>query len=208
MNPTPKPGACPKIPLLRNLLLFMLAALVVWSLYLADEIYTFGQKDETADADVAIVLGAGIRRNGEPSPVFRERINHAVELYEQGIVGAIIFTGGVGPGNQLAGSEVARQYALENGVPPTYIFIETKSQDTLENLAEAQRMMESKSFQTALIVSDPLHMYRAMKMADDLGINAKSSPTTTSRYVSSRAIFNFLAREIFLVTGYFLFSAG
>ena len=57
-------------------------------------------------------------------------------------------------------------------------------------------------FKDALIVSDPLHMKRAMRMAADYGITAYSSPTPTTRFVSLRSKLPFLAREVFFYIGY------
>ena len=54
----------------------------------------------------------------------------------------------------------------------------------------------------AIIVSDPLHMKRAMLLEEEAGINAYSSPTPTSRYVSLRTKIPFLARETFYYIGY------
>ena len=206
MNTTPLPVP-PKKSRFWKIFLVLMILLLSWSVYVAYSIFEYAQIDETTPADVVIVLGAGVR-NGQPSGIFRERIDHAIDLYERGIVNSIIFTGGVGPGNQLAGSEVARQYAVEHGVPRASIFIETNSTDTRENLYEALRVMESRNFRTALIVSDPLHMYRAMSIAGDLQMTAYPSPTPTSRIDSTRAIVNFMTREIISVTVYFLFPAS
>jgi len=191
----------------RKFLLVLVALSLIWFLYVAGSIYAYAQVDGTAPADVAIVLGAGVR-NEQPSGIFRARINHAIDLFERGVVDAIIFTGGVGPGNQLAGSEAARQYAIEHGIPSSAIYVETVSRDTHENLVEAKSLMEAQGFKTAVIVSDPLHMYRAMAIARDLDMNANPSPTPSSRIDSLRAILNFMAREIVSVTVYFIFPAS
>lgn len=62
--------------------------------------------------------------------------------------------------------------------------------------------MDDNSFTTAIIVSDPLHMKRAMLMAKDYGIDAYSSPTPTSMYRSIKTKLPFLAREEFFYIGY------
>lgn len=207
MNSTPLSDAPKKRSGFRKIFLILIALILTWFVYVAGSIISYSQIDETTPADVVIVLGAGIR-NDRPSGVFRERINHAIDLYERGLVQAIILTGGVGPGQDVAGSEVARQYAIEHGVPPEHIFIETNSTDTRENLSEAKSLMEEQRYRTALIVSDPLHMFRAMSIAGDLQIEASPSPTPTTRIDSTRAILRFLAREIVSVTVYFLFPAS
>lgn len=183
--------------LVRPLISLILVVITGAFCYSAFVIYSFAQVDETQSADVAIVLGAGTYRT-RPSPVFAERINHAIELYQSGYVKAIIFTGGYGSGDLMPDSEIAREYAIQRGVPETAIFTEGISTTTEENLVEAQRMMHNLGFATALVVSDPLHMYRSMELADELGIEASSSPTTTSRYRTLRSQLFFLAREAYL----------
>lgn len=178
--------------------------LIIVLTYLAittTSIVAFSNKDETRSADAAIVLGASVYDNS-PSPVFCERINHAVELYDNGYVNTIIMTGGVGEGNIRSEADIAREYAEQQGVPEEAILIEETSTITSENLENAKRLMEQNDMDTALIVSDPLHMKRAMMYAHDLGSDAYSSPTPTSLYRSWRTRIPFLMREEFYYIGY------
>ena len=93
-------------------------------------IQTYSTLSAPVKADAAVVLGAAVWR-GQPSPVFRERINHAIELYQDGQAEYIIFTGGQGRGDDQAESEVARQYAIGQGIPENAIYIETISYNNL-----------------------------------------------------------------------------
>lgn len=167
----------------------------------AVQIYSYSHQTHSSSADVAIVLGAAVWQ-GKPSPVFQERINHAITLYQTQQIQTLILTGGIGAGDRLAESEVARDYAVHQGVPITQIAIETRSRMTQENLREAQQIMQQQGWQTALIVSDPLHMKRAMTMATDLDLQAYPSPTPTSRYRSWPAQARFLKREVFFLRLY------
>lgn len=197
----------PRSALLPKILLAILLPLFAWGTIVAWQVYSFAQTDETGPADVAVVLGAGTRPD-RPSPVFRERIDHAIDLYQRGLVQAIILTGGVGAGRLVADSEVARDYAIEQGMPAEAILIETNSETTLENLQEAQLIIQQQGFASALVVSDPLHLYRALAMARDLGLDARPSPTPTSRINSWWANLFFLAREVPLVMQYTLLGGG
>ena len=179
------------------LLIIVLAYLAIT----AASIVSFSNKDETRQADAAIVLGASVYDNS-PSPVFCERINHAVELYDDGYVNTIIMTGGVGEGNIRSEADIAREYAEQQGIPAEAILIEETSTITAENLENARRIMEQTEIDTVLIVSDPLHMKRAMLYAKDLGMDAYSSPTPTSLYRSWRTRIPFLMREEFYYVGY------
>jgi uncharacterized SAM-binding protein YcdF (DUF218 family) len=132
-------------------------------------------------SDVAIVLGAGTNE-GILSPIFKERINHSLLLYKKGLVDKIIFTGGFGKEQKESDSQIAKNYAIKNGVPNCNLIIEEKSQFTIENISESKLIMDSTELKTALIISDPFHMKRAIKLAQNSGIDCKPSPTQTSMY--------------------------
>lgn len=174
---------------------------VVTALSIAVNIWNYGKTDEKAPSDVAIVLGAAVW-DGEVSPVYRERINHAISLYEDGFVDYIILTGGFGEGSYKSDSQVAKEYALSQGIPEERLLIEEKSTITEENLEFSKEVMEENDLETAIIVSDPLHMKRSMLIAKDYNITALSSPTTTSMYKSLKTKIPFLLREEFFYIGY------
>ena len=174
---------------------------VVIALSIAINIWNYGKIDEKAPSDVAIVLGASVWEDGV-SPVYRERINHAITLYEDGFVDYIILTGGFGEGSYKSDSQVAKEYALSQGVPEERILTEEKSTITEENLEFSKEIMVENNLETAIIVSDPLHMKRSLLMAEDYNINAISSPTTTSMYKSLKTKIPFLLREEFFYVGY------
>ena len=170
-------------------------------LFTAFRIISYGKEDHKTRCDVAIVLGAGTY-NGEVSPVYRERIHHGIWLFDNGYVDYIILTGGFGEGSSISDAEAAKQYTLSKGIPEHAIFIEEKSTITEESLQYAKEIMEDQSLSTAIIVSDPLHMKRAMLMAGDYGICAYSSPTPTTMYKGFKTRFSFLLREEFFYIGY------
>lgn len=183
------------------LVVILLCISLLWVVFNAVEIWNYSKIDETAESDVAIVLGAATY-DGEVSPVFRERINHAVELYKNGTVKVIIMTGGIGEGNSISDALAGKNYAVSKGVKEEHILIEEKSTITQENLIYSKEIMDNNGYETALLVSDPLHMKRAMLLAENSGIDCNSSPTTTSRYISVKSKIKFLCREVFYYTGY------
>jgi uncharacterized SAM-binding protein YcdF (DUF218 family) len=111
-------------------------------------------------------------------------------------------TRGVGAGEHHAEAEVARRYAIAAGVPDRRIAVETRSTVTYENLREARALLASGAAPRVLIVSDPLHLRRAVTMARDLGLDAHPAPTPTSRYRSWRTRAGFLSREVFYYSLY------
>ena len=179
----------------------LLLLLLLWVAGVAWYINDFAGRDETRKADAAVVLGAAAW-DRKPSPVLEERLNHALDLYKTGQVRKLIFTGGFGDKAAMAESEVARDYAVAHGIPRKDILIETASHSTRGNVSEAARLMQEKKLQSCLLVSDPMHMRRAVRMFRDAGMPCFSSPTKTSAYVSWSAKAGFLAREVVFFTGY------
>jgi len=147
-------------------------------------------------ADVAIVLGAGTA-NGKLSHVFVERIHHGITLLEQGTVPTIIMTGGFGEGQEISDSQAAKDYAVSKGALESDILIEEESTITFENLQQAQLLMEEHSMESALIVSDPFHMKRAMAICGVLDMNAQPSPTPTTMYRTWKKKLKLLMYESF-----------
>ena len=184
-------------------LLISCAVLLLPVILAAIDIYTFPREKSPENADAAIVLGAAIWTD-KPSPVLRERLNHAVNLYKNGQVKKIILTGGFGEKEKFAESEIGEKYLSENGVPPNDIFKETESVSTYRNLKYSVPIVEENNFKTVLIVSDPLHLRRSVKMAHDLGLNAYPAPTPTTRYESFSAQMNFLFREVYFYLKYLI----
>lgn len=129
-------------------------------------------------------------------------INHGIWLYKNNYVKKLIFTGGIGEKSKYSDAFIAKQYAIKCGIPAKDIFIEEKSTITQENLKNAKLIMDKNLYQTAIIVSDPLHMKRSMLMAKDYELKAFSSPTPTTRYISINKKLTFLIREEFFYIGY------
>jgi uncharacterized SAM-binding protein YcdF (DUF218 family) len=184
-----------------NVLKVTLAIVLVVLAITAQRIYTYGSSSSDVNVDAAVVLGAAVWSN-QVSPVFRERINHALDLYRRGKVRKIIFTGGQGNRNELTESAAARDYAIHNGIPASDILIEQSSHTTYENVVHAKRVADKYGLRKVLIVSDPMHMKRAVTMALDIGLDAYPSPTPTTRYTGWRSQFAELSRETFYYLGY------
>jgi len=188
---------------LGRIVLIIIAAVLLTLIITAVKIYSYGSVAVDSQADAAVVLGAAVWSQNV-SPVFRERINHAVNLYHQGKVRKLIFTGGQGNSNEPTEAAAARTYAQANGIPVQDILVEQKSHTTYENIVYAKRLADANHLNTVLLVSDPMHMKRAMTMARDVGLNAYPSPTPTTRYVGWRSQLSELVRETFYYIGYLI----
>ena len=177
------------------------------ALFSIGQVYYYSRLEHTQTADAAIVLGAAAW-DKRPSPVFQERINHAITLYQGGRVDKLVFTGGTPKKGFMTEAEVGRRYAIKQGVPARDILFENTSRDTYQNLANIKPLLREHEIGSIVIVTDPYHTARAAAMAKDLGLNAETSGTPTSRYSESRQRKKFLLQESYALFGYYAVKWG
>jgi uncharacterized SAM-binding protein YcdF (DUF218 family) len=147
--------------------------------YMALQIGAQGARDERRTADAIVVLGAA-QFNGRPSDVFRARLQHAVELWQEGRARYFIVTGGKLPDDSTTEAAVARKWAIDHGVPEAAILDEDSGRTTLESLEQVGVIFRRHDLHVGVFVSDETHMLRVLRMASDQGIEAWGSPTRTS----------------------------
>jgi uncharacterized SAM-binding protein YcdF (DUF218 family) len=186
---------------MKKVIFIVIASFLIFIGYSAYSIWSFSFKNELVKSDAAIVLGAAVWSN-KPSPVLRERINHSIWLYNNGLVDKIIFTGGKGEEGTLSESEVAKEYAIKKKVKPEDILIETKSKITEENLKYAKEIATDNNLKSFTVVSDPLHMKRAIFIAKVFNMEVYSSPTPSSVYHTLQTKLPFFFRELFYFLGF------
>jgi uncharacterized SAM-binding protein YcdF (DUF218 family) len=162
-----------------RLVLAGLFAVVALGGYAAYRIWDQGNRDEQRGADAIVVLGAA-QYDGRPSPLFAARLDHAIELYQGGLAGHLIVTGGKQAGDRTTEAASGRAYAIGKGVPESAILEEDHSRTTLQSIRGVAALMRDQGLHTAVFVSDPSHMLRVLRMASDEGIEAYGSPTRTS----------------------------
>ena len=147
--------------------------------YAAYRIWDQGNRDERMPADAIVVMGAA-QYDGRPSPVFAARLDHAIDLFHDGVAPRLIVTGGKREGDRTTEAASARRYAIEHGVPEEAILSEDVSRTTLQSIRRVGALMRDKGMGSAVFVSDPSHMLRVLRMASDEGISGFGSPTRTS----------------------------
>ena len=147
--------------------------------YTTFRIWDRGGRDDARPADAIVVLGAA-QYDGTPSPVFEARLRHAVELFHRGVAPVLVVTGGKLPGDRTTEAAAARAYALDNGVPDEAILVEDAGRTTHESLRAVGALLGERGLTSAVFVSDRTHMLRVLRIAQDQGLAAFGSPTTTS----------------------------
>jgi len=151
-----------------------LAGVVVWE-----------RRDTAQHASAIVVLGAA-QYVGRPSPVLRARLDHAIELWRQGLAPRIIFTGGFGDRDTTSEAAVGQRYAIARGVPARAILIENAGRSTAESLEQVALLMDAEPSREVILVSDPFHMLRLSILARRYGMTPYTSPTRTSPISFSR----------------------
>lgn len=147
--------------------------------YLVALVMREGRLDEPHKADCILVLGAA-EYSGRPSPVYRARLDHAYQLFEEGMAPLIITTGGAGGDLKFSEGQVGRDYLSKLGVPDVNLIAETQADNTDESTQRAAVIMRRNGLQSVLLVSDAYHMFRAKQMMQRQGFTAYISPRPES----------------------------
>ena len=154
----------------------VLAALAAGTVFVPDIIVVSSAKDRIITADEAaelqnidcvLVLGAGVR-DGRPTPMLRDRLITGISLYESGAAPKIIMSGDHGR-EDYDEVNVMKSYAVENGVPDGDVFMDHAGFSTYDSIYRAKAVFEADSI---IIVTQKYHLYRALYIAERLGVNA------------------------------------
>ena len=167
--------------LARGLILFA----VLWGASAAAVLY-YGRKNDIKKADAVVVLGAA-QYWGRPSPVLKSRLDHAIDLWKHNYAPLLVLTGGTGKGDTTTEADVGRKYAMGKGVPDTAIVIENQGRTTSESLRTVSAMLKARDMKSAILVSDPFHMFRLSILARRFGLESYTSPTPTSPISANRS---------------------
>src|ERR1700734_4324088 len=142
--------------------LSMLAVLLVvgalWCHWVYVQIESYASQDQAAPADAIGVLGAA-EYDGRPSPVYRARLDHALELYHRGIAPLLITLGGPG-GDAYTEGTVGEEYLISKGIPEEDIIAETESRNTEESARRIAVIARVNGLHRLIIVSDGTHLFR------------------------------------------------
>lgn len=122
-----------------------------------------------AAADCALVLGARVYADGEPSPVLRDRLDEALAVWKRGEVRRILVSGDHGaPGYDEPGA--MRAYLVARGVPASAVFMDHAGFDTYSSVWRARHVFGAES---VVVVTQRFHLPRAVWVARSLGMQAE-----------------------------------
>lgn len=146
-------------------------------------VWAVARGDDRRVSDVIVVLGAS-QYDGRPSSVLEARLEHAEELFHEGVAPRIITVGGGRAGDRFTEAASGKNYLAKQGV--TQVIALGTGSDTLESIKAVDAEMTKNGWKTAVLVTDPWHSLRSRRMATDRGIDAVTSPTRSGPSVRTR----------------------
>ena len=145
-----------------------------------------------SDVDCIIILGAGIWGD-KPSPMLEDRLQEGINLYQNGVSDKIIMSGDHGK-KEYDEVNIMKNYAIEKGIPSENIFMDHAGFSTYESIYRAKDIFQAKK---VVIVTQKYHLYRALYIANRLGLEAYGVGADPRQYVGAtyREIREILARD-------------
>ena len=156
-----------------------LAVLVVYLGVTFVQVLAASRSDDRDPSDAIVVLGAA-QYDGRPSPVLRQRLDHALELYQDGVAPRIVLTGANQPGDRFTEAFAGYRYLAERGVPKDDLTIVDDGSSTWDSLSAADRVLAKSGAERITLVSDSYHAKRLQGIAGELGMSAGVSATGSS----------------------------
>ena len=131
------------------------------------------------DADCILVLGAGVRADGSPSHMLTDRLIVGIGLYRDGKAPKLLMSGDHGQ-EEYDEVNTMKAYAVADGIPPEDVFMDHAGFSTYESLIRARDVFGVKR---VIIVTQEYHLYRALWLADALGLEAVGVSADLRTYI-------------------------
>ena len=165
----------------RTLLVVALAAAVLlWLAVTCVRIAREASRQEIHPADAIVVFGAA-EYSGRPSPVYRARLDHAFDLFQQGVAPVVITTGVAGADPSYSEGGVGHDYLMHRGIPDANLIAETQGSDTAQSAQRIGVIMRANHMHSCIAVSDAYHVFRIRKLLEHEGLQVYVSPRPDSR---------------------------
>lgn len=156
----------------------VVAVLAGYMVVVGFQVWSASRVDAREPADAIVVLGAA-QYDGRPSPALQRRLDHALELYEEGLAPRIVLTGSKRPGDRFTEAYTGYRYLARAGVPESALTIVADGANTYESLAATRRVLREDGDDRVLLVSDGYHNRRLIGIAKELGMDPLVASATT-----------------------------
>jgi SanA protein len=137
--------------------------------------------DETAllNSDCILILGAGVWSGGRPSYMLEDRLLQGIDLYENGASDRLLMSGDHSR-KEYDEVNVMKQFAIDRGINSEHIFMDHAGFSTYESLYRARDVFHADRI---IIVTQKYHLYRALYIAEKLGLEAYGVASDPRQYV-------------------------
>lgn len=154
---------------------------------------------KSIDPQCILVLGCAVWANNEPSPMLKDRLDTAIELYRKGAAPKLLLSGDNSV-KEYSEPDCMLAYALKQGVPAEDIFLDFAGFSTYDSVYRANAIFRADRM---IVVTQKYHLFRALKICDSLGITAKGAASNQRQYKRRcfRELREVLARDKDLVKG-------
>ena len=167
-----------------RILALIAASFVIWLGVTCLAVVRESEAHQSQPADAIVVFGAA-QYDGHPSPVFKARLDHAFELFQQGVAPVVITTGGAGDDPRYNEGGVGHDYLMKRGVPEAKLIAETQGSDTAQSAQRIGVIMHANHMESCIAVSDEYHVFRIRKLLEHQRIRVYVAPRAGSRPRSS-----------------------
>lgn len=165
----------------------VVAVLLLYLTFTLGQVFLASRQDDRTPSNAIVVLGAA-QWNGQPSPVLKARLDHAAELWREGVAPVIVVTGGKQVGDHTNEGMAGYTYLRGLGVPDSALKVEVEGGDTYEELSATRHILDDAGIgRSVVIVSSPYHAYRSAAIAEELGLRPHFSGTDEAVEASSLA---------------------
>ncbi len=154
-------------------------ALLIFLGVTSERIVEQSKLQELHPADAIVVFGAA-EYSGRPSPVLKARLDHAYDLFTQGLAPVVITTGGAAADPTFNEGGVGHDYLLHRGIPDDHLIAETQGADTAQSAQRVAVIMRANGMQSCLAVSDAYHVFRIRKLLEHEGVRVYVAPRPDS----------------------------
>jgi uncharacterized SAM-binding protein YcdF (DUF218 family) len=179
---------------LRYVLALVFAAALTHFLSLCAGIVHAAAEDQPHPADAIVVFGAA-EYSGRPSPVYRARLDHAFDLFRQGVAPVVITTGGAAADPSFSEGGVGHDYLMGRGIPDASLIAETQGTDTAQSAERVAVIMRANHMRSCVAVSDAYHVFRIRKLLQHEAVQVYIAPRPDSRPHSAWQRAEAVARE-------------
>lgn len=154
----------------------VLACLITALLFPVGQMHCFGTTNYRVPVDAAVVLGAQVYPDGTPSPVLQDRLDTAIQFYEDGYTSTLVLSGGVDV-DGTSEARVMQDYVVEHGIPRENTIIDEHGSNTKLTARNTVELLQANGMSKVAAVSNFYHLARIKMLYLSEGMDVATLPS-------------------------------